>query len=672
VSLWSPQFLDLLDGNPTEGKASNADGQYAPRFRLILGNSAFHNDQVPNFEVVENVFVAYSHALDPAGAGGFEGIGSGADPSRVCYIPHALGRFSISPQEVAPRSWSYSAPQFQCEISPEFAAVLAKYATPGSLMKLGVNLNGETKSGFMGKEGLLEWSDIYFGQYRNLTYSGGRYSITCRGFYEAAIGAPSVNRDAVFSGEGEFGVPSTWGFGRLAIPMVPFHGVGSKVLLRDSWDGTDAGTTSPGATSGLIAEEDRGVMYFTKGFGQRRTDKGPYDYAASYSIGHTSLPFYGYAAAHVKPNTTGSSTAARPPYIVSYGVGGGSAEDLKDDFVHDTWLKGADDRSTHKGYLGNYSTTVADSELSSRVFLNGNPAVELVTMLYSNLGWTLPWFTMARLFSFHVHRGLVEYAARAIGANVVADDLAIKSYRSTLCAEIKQPANNIKSFIDSTFGPIGVFPVFKTGCLGVNVVKNIHTADRAAKSVPAGMDEGVEGTIATIRTQEVERITDIKVRASGMETAYQKIKYSDEGKCSTATASVVCGVSNEYTLSREIANPTEPLLGEYHFKAGAYNTIFPNLIANDFKCRCSAYWKYCFGEISLKLRSLKYAYLSPGDIVYLDIDREGIDFSATSWAKIQLGIDKDTKCMIIRHGVDWLSGTVSITVLKEVARQEEL
>lgn len=681
MARWSSDFLGLLDGEPTdtEGASTDSDGSYAPRFRLIIGTVAFTEKLTPHFELNENVIVAYSHGIAD---GGTSDISNG----EIVEAPHAIGQFNITAQEVTPRNWTYASPQLSMEISPEFAALLARYASPGSLVSMSCNLRGERdiKTSFgSSKDHGLKFSDIFFGQFRNMTYTGGRYQIVCRGFVEAAIGNPTIDRRSQFvkAGLGLERNPSDWSFGGASVlaDFDYFSNVGTTVPLRDSWDGTNAGLSSPGPLSGLIADETRTLMYFKSGFGQRRVREGRFDPMTNYTayLDGPYLPFYGYGVAQVNPDNTGAPAGTtRKPYVVTYGDPASiySAQDLAEDLVSDTWFRNADDRAFHNR-LGAYTTTTSLSTISSRVYINGNPAVELATMLYSEKGWRCGWWVQARLFPLHSHYEHIELAYRETLANVVADELEAGRNYPSLCAEVRQPAANGKGFIDSVFGGIGVFPVFKAGGLSVATCSDI-SGERSGLTERAIL--GVEGFEKVIGLDDVADIIEIQYRAPQTENSFQVVDYSNEGKASTATVAVECAVTSDRVASGfegESAKyaTSQPFSQTYTFKAGAYNTVYPDIIANDFKRRCASYLLKPFGQISLRLRGLKWAYLAPGDIVYLDVERFGFDSTHYgSTAVTSLGLNPEQPSMVIKHRVDWLKGFVDITVLRHVAKPDEL
>ena len=686
MSYWSDDFLDECK-NATSGA-----GNYFPRFRLIIGTHAFAGGVWPHFEATENVILATSHAHSYGEDDGTFVLAFVPDPT---LVPESLGKFSISPQAVSPRSWTYTSPQLSMEITEDLASEIVRLMVPGSLVELQVNLAGESVS-IMTSEN-LRWSTIFLGAFRQLQYTGGRTSMTCRGFYESAIGHTMVNRnEALYGRDGESFSPDG-----SAMPTFSgvarwnwFNGVGSsnfdlggaashggKIPLVNEWSGVTGGLgvhapDVPGNAVEIDVQVEASYLFY--GFGQRRARNGRFDLEPGRYIDHDGeyRPFWGYCAAIIRPRYADGSDSG-DQFFVTYGDPDdhGLVMDITQWTVGDSLLRNADDRADHvrlgSAPGGAPASISTQSTVESRVMLNGNPAIELATMLYDRHGWRCPWFTQARLFSQHVNTETVEYAMLETSVRTAADELfEPRNQRITLCGEIAAAADSGKGFMDSTFGAIGVFPVFKRGGVGVGCVTPIDTFGTGA-GVPTDRADGIE-KVFTI--DNIASIDTILYRASGMDVTYQSIKYTDTGKAGEAIAAVACDVSREVKHPGEAgANPSEPEQSEFEFQAGKWNTMFPDLIANDFKRRCSAYLRDQYAQVDLTLNSLEFAFMAPGDICLIDIDRPGWDPAPGLWeGDSHLGLSDHHPCFVISQAVDWMAGTVKLSVLRWVGYADGL
>lgn len=681
MARWSNDFIRNLRN------AEDGEGNYFPRFRLTIGTAAFaHGGDYPHFEdESSNVIVSTSHPERTVGADTW----ADWDPKNLFEMPEGLGPFSITAQSVQPRSWTYSAPQLTIEVTPDLARLIAKYAVPGALVEMDCNLNGEPGS-MTFPTSFVSWSTIFLGQFRQMTYAGGKYTVTCRGFYEAAIGHPMVNRWAAIRGN-DVESATDWTYGTAWHSFSDwswFANVGNyersttaaRVQLRDSWDGTNAGLSSPGATSGLIINRERGELIWRHGFAQRRTQNGQFDTWAYGGSAGTYNPFYGYGAAVIRPRDTTGEWLDK--YWITYGDPDnfGDTQDLYVDMSTDTWVRNANDRSGHSR-LGSYpGATYPGSEITSRVVVNGNPAIELATLLYSRTGWRCSWWTQARLFSDHVNVQSVRYACDMTKASSSGDALPPASPTnvvSTMCAVIEGPADNGKSVLDQLFAPLGIWPVFREGALGVGFCRAINRLATDMTGEPEGdVTLGYDGRTKVFNEHWIQSIDSIQMRAPGLDSTYQRVSYSPEGYVDEATAAVTTtfDVSDVRKFPGTFA-ATEPELGEFVFQAGRYNTLYPIPIANDFKYRCQPFLLETYSQIDLTLRGLRYAYLAPGDIVHVDIEGVGFDAaplsSATSESDTQMGIYGTYPCMVISHQVDWMKGSVKVSVIKYVDNQRK-
>ena len=675
MAIWSSAFINELKTLELGG------GEYHPRFRLILGTHAFSADNKwKHFEATENVIVATSH------------YGTSSDipfVDRILKAEMTLGNFSISPQSVVPRSWVYAAPQLRIDITQDLSVIIANYATPGALCELQVNVNGLegvptiTSGGMTIGGGGEEWSTIFLGSFRNMTYAGGKCSLVCRGFYESAIGHPMVSREHAlrgrdterdFEGEGyhaAFMGTTSWSW--FANVGAPTRGL-NELDLREQWNGVASGLTLPVGDNGVIIDESRGRCIWLHGFAQRRTQFGRFDGVYGTAADQYN-PFFGRGAAVITPFIPDGSGLTSVPYYISYGDPDnvGNDQDLSTLTPYagtDTWVRDADDRAMHSR-LGSFMTTGANSHINSRVVICGNPAIELATLLYSRTGWRCPWWTQGRLFNQHAHLGMIDWAEGQTRANISADVLHIRSQTKTYCAVVEAPVVNGKSFLDSSFGPIGVFPVFKAGGVGVSVCSDITMP---FTSMTSSVIFGVEGlSEKRIGHDQIQSLNKIDFRAPQMTTTYQRIEYTDDGKVDEAISAVTCTVSTEVKETSLGGTASEPEAPLYRFPAGTYNTIWPDLIANDFKRRCQPWLTEQYCQIELTLKGLEYAHLAPGDIVFIGVEGHGFDSGRTTGsAFLSLGIGDDYPCMIISHGVDWIKGNVKIAVLRWVTEAVEL
>ena len=677
MARWSSSFIDELKTLEAGG------GEYHPRFRLILGTHAFSADnRWHHFESTENIIVATSH------------YGTSSDipfVDRILKAEMTLGNFSISPQSVTPRTWVYAAPQLRVDITQDLSVIIANYATPGALCELQVNVNGLEGVPLTGPGGITfgttaqEWSTIFLGSFRNMTYSGGKCSLVCRGFYESSIGHPMVARAAALRGydtERDFELNGYYGdylglaswawFANVGPPPrsdIHTSGVLDELELREDWDGTASGLTLPAGDNGVIIDQSRGNCIWLRGFAQRRTQFGRFDGVYGTAADQYN-PFFGRGAAVITPLIPEGSGLVSEPYYISYGDPDnvGTDQDLSTltpTASTDTWVRDADDRTIHVK-LGSFMATPAGSTINSRVVICGNPAIELATLLYSRSGWRCPWWTQGRLFNQHVHLDIIAWAEEQPRANISADELTIRSQTKTYCAVVEAPVVNGKAFLDSSFGPIGVFPVFKAGGVGVSVCNDIAmTFTSMTSSVVFGAEGLAEKRIGH---DQIQMLNKIDFRAPQMATTYQRIEYTSEGKVDEAVASVRCDVGDEVrdrTLGGTASDPESPM---YEFPAGTYNTVFPDLIANDFKRRCQPWLTEQYCQIELTLKGLEYAHLAPGDIVFIEVEGHGFDSGRTTGsAYLSLGIGDDYPCMIISHGVDWIKGNVKIAVLRWIS-----
>lgn len=562
---WTSDFMGVL---------VHKDKPIAPRFRLIIGTAAINGSKHMGLweqsyaKVLEISSHPYCSSMFPTKA--YHASGSWDTGHPYQYMVGLTADIKMGAQTVTPRTWTYQGATLTVGVTKEAAEAVLQMC-PGVLTRLECSLESPGSS----TSTQTEWNTIHIGQFRNMRWNGQSYTVEISCALEAT----------------KYKFTDDEGWGVITGDMYRwFAGMGTEATVSSI-----AGASPTPITTGT--EWTKGA-YGRWGYSYKKENAwgGDTYRHGDKTVGGSPVTFQNFLIA------TPSSGDPCSVQYQSYDDAGGYMR-LTSCIIGDTT----------DGIPG-FGAAITPATLTTVCLLHGSPVTEIVNTLYvqgyhPEMVCGLFGEDVGSMYSeplnmtdLTIKRGLFD---------TMFTDLVGASDTTCFMHMATAPSDDGYGLIKQLAGKWGVFPRFKMGGYSVGVVVD---GPRENEQVAAGLSSAHIDDI--IRWDDIQG-AEISQRGPESQGTYREVGFtaSDADVPSGPflfTAGAIGGAGGDWPiLSKITVNTTDTARGYVDnglnfakfFKAGQH--LFFN------------WFVYPRTEATLRLRGLRFAYLSPGDYVHI-------------------------------------------------------